>query len=220
MPSQTLLIDGIPFHTLLEGPPNSPLVFLVHALMSNHHMWDSLCPILHKAGYQTLRYDHVGHNLTLFSEQDVNGGRRKLHCDDYTRHMHDILQVSSRNNPDFTGEPHAIIGCSLGGVLAIRYALLYPNSSIRNIISCDAPGLTSLDASKPKWAARIQQWREEGSNENLAHATVQRWFPDPCPEGVRETALAQVVTCSLPGYIAGAEALMNFDYTEQLEEIR
>jgi pimeloyl-ACP methyl ester carboxylesterase len=57
----TLRIDSIDYHYLLEGPPNRPIILLIHALMSNLHMWDSTVRALNAANYQTLRFDHIGH---------------------------------------------------------------------------------------------------------------------------------------------------------------
>ncbi|EGP92516.1 uncharacterized protein MYCGRDRAFT_89088 [Zymoseptoria tritici IPO323] len=63
--TQTITLDSIPYHTLLSNyTPTRPLILLIHALMSNHEMYDPLLPILHAAGYATLSFDHVGHNLT------------------------------------------------------------------------------------------------------------------------------------------------------------
>ena len=57
-------IEGINYYSLLELPDsqdkNAPCVLLVHALMSNLHMYDTTVKQLHAAGYSTLRYDHVG----------------------------------------------------------------------------------------------------------------------------------------------------------------
>ena len=61
-------LEGINYYTLLERPhnggKNGPYVLLVHALMSNMHMWDPTVKALNNAGYTTLRFDHVGHNRT------------------------------------------------------------------------------------------------------------------------------------------------------------
>lgn len=101
--------------------------------------------------------------------------------------------------------------------------MLYPPSEgkVTKVISCAAPGLTSLDASKPKWKARIQQWKDEGGNEELVKQTFERWFPEPLPEGFdKERALSIVKSCSLEGYEICVWATMNFDYTGELGRIR
>lgn len=105
----------------------------------------------------------------------------------------------------------------MGGVLALRYALMYPGE-VSKVVACDMPGMTSLEASKPLWRDRIAMFREDGVDE-LAQKTVKRWFPDPCPQGVKEEALKQTQSCTLQGYEVCAEGIMGFDYTEELAKI-
>jgi hypothetical protein len=68
MPSQTVTISHVPYYTLLEGPPTGPLIVLSHALMANHHMWDSAVLYLHSLGYRTLRYGEFSSNITRLTE--------------------------------------------------------------------------------------------------------------------------------------------------------
>ena len=105
----------------------------------------------------------------------------------------------------------------MGGVLALRFALLYSGAA-SHIIACDMPGMTSLAASKPKWTARIAQFRAEGVA-NLARATVERWFPDPCAQNIKDAALEQTMSCKLDGYVALAEGIMTYDYAAELGRI-
>lgn len=178
--------------------------------MANHHMWDFTVPALHSAGFSTLRYDHVGHNQTTFATPQAK--ERQYHFDDFTRHIHMIV---AQVTPGRT--PFGIIGCSIGGVLALRYAQMYPGE-LSMVMSCDAPGLTSLSFAKQLWKERMAQFKAEGVD-NLAKATVERWFPDPCPEGVRTQMLEQARTCTYEGYTACANAVMNYDYDSELENI-
>lgn len=208
MSPQITEIDNVPFHILHEGPPSGPLIVLSHALMANLHMWDSTVHALHSLGYSTLRYDHIGHNLTALPAN----GERSYHFDDFTRHIHSMVQRICPNK-----DIYAIIGCSIGGVLAIRYAIMFPGQ-VEKVISCGAPGMTSLEESKPKWEERITKFRTEGV-ENLAKLTVDRWFPDPCPDGVKTEALKMTRSCNLVGYEIYAHGVMRYDYTSELAAI-
>lgn len=203
-------IDGIRFNVLHEGDPAKPLVVLCHALMSNLHMWDSTAVALHEAGYSTLRYDHVGHGK---SSEPAAGQVGKIHFDTFCHHIHEMVERATPGRA-----PFGFIGCSMGGVLALRYAILYPGS-LTKVVSCDAPGMTSLEVSKALWRERIAIFRDQGV-EALARATVQRWFPEPCPAAVRDEALKQNITCTLSGYVTCAEGIMNYDYTSELGRIQ
>ncbi|CAK3758776.1 Hypothetical predicted protein [Lecanosticta acicola] len=220
MAEQHVFLDGINYYTLLEQPPpgiqrKNETILLVHALMSNLHMWDHTVQTLLREGYTTLRFDHVGHNKTpppRETEQNFS-----LHLDDITRHMHSlVLQTTGRQ------DLKAVVGCSIGGVLALRYAMLYPRN-VAKVISIAAPGIVCLEAAKPLWTQRIAQFRQDlrTGEATLAEATVNRWFPHhlPSDDAVRAEALQQVQTCSLEGYGLLADAIRNYDYADEVRGI-
>jgi 3-oxoadipate enol-lactonase len=206
----TIHIDGIAYHTLLEGPKDRPIVLLIHALMSNLHMWDSTVHALNKANYQTLRFDHIGHNRT----PPPTDSSRTYSTEDITQHMHSIVQQVTNQS-----KLKAVIGCSIGGVLALRYAILFP-SDVEVAVSLCAPGIKSLEEVKPLWTQRIQQFEidvQEGTD-TLCRATVDRWLPGDLPHdsAVRAEALKHVKTCTLQGYRVLADAIRGYDYSDQL----
>jgi 3-oxoadipate enol-lactonase len=209
----TINIDGIAYNALLEGPKDRPVVLLIHALMSNLHMWDSTVHALNKANYQTLRFDHIGHNRT----PPPTDSSRTYSTEDITQHMHSIVQQVTNQS-----KLKAVIGCSIGGVLALRYAMLFP-SDVEVAISLCAPGIKSLEKVKPLWTQRTQQFEtdvQEGSD-TLCRATVDRWLPGDSPHdsAVRAEALKHVKTCSLEGYRVLADAIRGYDYSDQLDRL-
>ncbi|CAK1357127.1 hypothetical protein CB0940_11725 [Cercospora beticola] len=218
MTERTINIDGIQYYTLQEKPPGSqhhtdPPVLLCHALMSNLHMWDSTVKALNRAGYTTIRFDHLGHNKTPPPE-DKNAS---FHMDDIARHMHELVA-------SVTGQPKvkAVIGCSIGGVLALRYAMLYPKD-VEDIISIAAPGISAPEKAHNLWSERIVQFEKDvkdGSNV-LCRQTVERWFPGSRPRDVdvRERALPLVKTCSLRGYKTLADTIRDYDYGGDLGKV-
>jgi 3-oxoadipate enol-lactonase len=96
--------------------------------------------------------------------------------------------------------------------------MMYPGS-LEKVISCDAPGMTALEESKPKWRERIATFRDQGV-EALAKLTVVRWFPEPVPAGVRDEAYEHVTSATLDGYVTCAEGIMDYDYTAGLANIQ
>lgn len=210
MTTTTITIDGIAYHVILEGPKNAPIVLLVHALMSNNQMWDSTVLALNKANHRTLRFDHIGHNLT----PPPTDSSRSYSTEDITQHMHALVER-------VTGQSKlkAVIGCSIGGVLALRYAMLY-SGEVEVAISLCAPGIKSLEIAKPLWSQRIEQFETDlrEGNDSLCHATVERWLPgdERHDERVREEALKHVKACSLEGYRVLADAIRGYDYRDEL----
>jgi len=211
-------VEGINYYTLLEPPTSkspeaaaaAPCVLLIHVLMSNLHMWDATVQALHGAGYATLRYDHVGHhNTPPAHNEDAN-----YHLDDLTRHAHQLVKAR-------TGQMHvqAVIGCSIGGVMALRYAMMFPQD-VDRVISIAAPGIASPERTKTVWTERIRQFEEDRrtGGDGLCRATVERWFPGgrAQDDGVRAEALTHVQTCSLQGYKLLADAIRGYDYTDEV----
>lgn len=203
-------VDSINYYNRLEGENEGPLVILCHALMANNSMWDATVPALHQAGFSTLRFDLVGHSLTKFNSSEA--AAKTYHFDDFVLNIHTLVQKLIPGKV-----PFAFIGCSIGGVLALRYAQMYPRT-LTKVISCDAPGLSTIQAAKPLWTSRVAQFKAEGVD-NLAKATVDRWFPEPCLDSVREGMLEQTRSCTFEGYRACAMAVMNYDYFSGLKNI-
>ncbi|KAK5085297.1 hypothetical protein LTR05_004579 [Lithohypha guttulata] len=211
-------IDSISYYTILEGPPDGPLVVLIHALMANHRIYDSTVNTLHNLGYRTLRYDHVGHNLTPPPSDPKLNKQGAFHFDTFCHHLNKIITIVT---PDTM--PAAIIGCSIGGVLALRYHMLYPPppGQTTKILSMAAPGLSTLPGAADKWNPRIAQWRQEGTVTNLATQTINRWFPPSTNSSYTHEQIRSIVeSCTLDGYEICAWATMNFDYTDQLDQIK
>ncbi|KAF2215935.1 hypothetical protein CERZMDRAFT_94322 [Cercospora zeae-maydis SCOH1-5] len=218
MAEKIIYIDGIEYYTLQEKPSASqhnanPPVLLCHALMSNLHMWDSTVKALNRASYTTIRFDHLGHNKTL----PPHNLKASFHMDDIARHMRQLV-VS------VTGQPKvkAVIGCSIGGVLALRYAILYPND-VENIISIAAPGIAAPVKAHKLWSQRIMQFEKDvtDGSDVLCRQTVERWFPGSRARDVdvRERALPLVKTCSLSGYRILADTIRDYDYEADVGKV-
>lgn len=214
--TQTVTASSIFYHAELSGPsnPKSPLVVLVHALMSSSRIYDSTVKALHAHGYRTLRFDLPGHGQTPAPASHKPGSVT------FDTICHDIHEIISTMTPNEV--PFAIVGCSIGGVLALRYRMLYPPPSGQHtsILSMAAPGLSTLPESPAKWAARIQKWKEDGDNRDLTTETLARWFPEPLPTDFDLGRARDIVeSCTLGGYELCVWAVCHFDYTDELGSI-
>lgn len=224
MAERVVEVEGIAYYTIYEKPSNpspnhAPLVFLSHALMANHHMYDESVKALLSAGYRTLRYDHIGHNKTPAPKSYSSSLEKPAyHFDDFTRHMRKILVAVTGSS-----KIHAIVGCSMGGVLTLRYLMMYPGD-VKYAVSIGAPGMTSPEAAKPLWTQRIEQLEKDlkDGGDLLYQATAERWLPgdEERSKKARALALEETKTCSLNGYKICADAIRTYDYTSQLGKIR
>ena len=101
-------------HYYLEGPDDAPLVVLIHGFSVPSYVWEPTTAYLNKNGYRTLRYDLYGrgysdrpdlvYDITLFEDQLAG--------------LIDRLQLNG---------PVSVVGLSMGGPVADRYANKYPD---------------------------------------------------------------------------------------------
>lgn len=214
---QTVTVSSISYHTVLSGPsePDAPLVVLIHALMSSRCIFDSTVEALHGQGYRTLIFDLPGHGLTPPPASHKPGS---ISFDTICHDLHEIIATTTSDEI-----PFAIVGCSIGGVLALRYHMLYPPPSGQRtkILSMAAPGLSTLPEAPAKWANRLQRWRDDGHNRDLATETLARWFPEPLPTDFDMNKAREIVkSCTLEGYELCVWATCHFNYTDELGRIR
>ncbi len=155
-------------HTLTDGtacihngPSDAPTVIMIHGLGLNQECWDWTTPALLDAGFQVITYDLYGHgqtvnppttpSLSLFSEQ--------------------LCQILAH----FDLTSVAIVGFSLGGMIARRFAQDHPakTSAIAILFS---PHQRS-QAAQNAILARVDQARIEGPASTIDDA-LERWFTE------------------------------------------
>ena len=155
----TFAPDGTNF--TLNGPKTAPVVVLIHGLGLNKDCWQWMIPDLTDS-YRVLSYDLHGHgesndpvtepNLSLFSKQ-----------------LKDLL--------DFCKIQKAvIIGFSLGGMIARRFAQDAPQKS-QGMVILHSPHKRS-NAAQSAILKRVDQARTMGP-QSTVEAALERWFTDP-----------------------------------------
>lgn len=121
---QYLKANGLKIRYKIEGQEGKPALVLLHGFTSSLESWDGLTSGL-KRDYQIVRLDLPGHGLT---GPDPMG--RYGHSD-FVSTVRDFLGELGIKNP-------VLIGNSMGGNTAWRYAAQYPE---------DVSGLVLIDAS-------------------------------------------------------------------------
>jgi len=150
--------------TALEryGPADAHPVFLVHGLGLNRECWQWTVPALLEAGFQVISYDLYGHgqsdappatpSLGLFSQQLLA--------------LLDQLDIARA----------AIVGFSLGGMIARRFAQDHPDRTAALAI-LHSPHKRTPEAQQ-KILNRVVQARSEGPAATV-EAALERWFTAP-----------------------------------------
>tara|TARA_B110000444_G_scaffold25849_1_gene21311 strand:- start:810 stop:1613 length:804 start_codon:yes stop_codon:yes gene_type:complete len=144
----------------LSGPQDAPVVILIHGLGLNKECWQWMIPKL-KSTYRVLSYDLYGHggsaappskpNLSLFRKQLV-----------------ELLDLCSI-------EKGVIIGFSLGGMIARRFAQDTPHRT-QALIILHSPHRRT-EAAQAAIMSRVEQASKLGPQSTVEDA-LERWFTE------------------------------------------
>lgn len=155
------MTDHLPDGTAViqTGAVNAPAVVLIHGLGLNKDCWQWAVPDLTEAGFQVIAYDLYGHgdsapppfppSLRLLSQQL---GLILDHCQ---------------------CDQAAIVGFSLGGMIARRFAQDHPDRAVALAILF-SPHRRTADA-QAAILARVEQARDIGPSATV-EAALDRWF--------------------------------------------
>lgn len=109
------------------GPAGAPPVVLIHGIGAKAARdWDGLIPLLAR-DYRVLTFDLPGF------------GRSSKDNDPYTPGNYAAL-VRYVIERELSGRPVRLVGHSLGGAIALRYAALYPQD-VQALVLADVPGI-------------------------------------------------------------------------------
>jgi 3-oxoadipate enol-lactonase len=199
---------GSQFNVKVDGSPGSPAIALTNPLGQDLSVWDEVVRAL-ESKYLIIRHDQRGHGRT--SQPTRNTSFPQL-TDDLVAIL-DYLKVPTL---------HALIGVSMGGVVALDFGLRYPHR-VGMIIPCDCHPLSS-PGSKEQWDARIALIKEKGIGA-LADQTAARWFTGPWKENpANANALKKVrdlfAKLPLSAFIANARAMDHYNYLNQVKDLK
>jgi pimeloyl-ACP methyl ester carboxylesterase len=139
-----------------DGPP----VVLVHGLALDRRMWDDQIGPLVGAGHRVLRYDLRGFGRSA----DPRPGEPYHHADDLRALMAHVGMAEA-----------AIVGLSLGGWVALEFALMHPDATSRLVLV--DPVIRNYSFPNG-WNRNLVAVNETARREGL-EAAKQRWLADP-----------------------------------------
>jgi len=145
-----------------------PLV-MIHAGVADHRQWNNEFPALAQS-YQVIRYDMRGYGKSEPVEGEFS-------------HMGDLVSLLDALE---IHEPLVVMGCSMGGGLAMDFALTYPSRARALIMVDSGPSGLELDVPTPSKFAEAEKAFEAGDLDLLAEIETQIWFDgmDRTPEQV------------------------------------
>jgi pimeloyl-ACP methyl ester carboxylesterase len=149
------------------GTPNGQSVVLLHGLNFFGEYWGGTIEALRREGFRVVAVDQVGF------------GRSSKPILPYTLGMH---AANTRRLLNHLGiERAAIVGHSFGGMLATRFALVYPELTT-HLALVNQIGLTDQRLSRA-WRPTEEVFREElGRDLTAIRRTFERYYVDWRPE--------------------------------------
>lgn len=158
-----------------EGTP----FVMIHAGVADHRQWEN--EFTHFAErLRVLRYDMRGYGDSEPVEGEFS-------------HLQDLSALLEHLKIDL---PHIIMGCSMGGSLAMDYALTNPSMVKALIMVGSGPSGLILDTPEPALFEEAEQAYESGDLDRLADLETQIWFdgmgrtPDQVNPDTRRLAYA------------------------------
>jgi pimeloyl-ACP methyl ester carboxylesterase len=143
----------------LTGPQDAPVVVLIHGLGLTRAVWQWLLPELTQ--FRTLSYDLIGHGETAPPE----GQPSLKNLADQLAALLDHLQIDRA----------AIVGFSLGGMIARRFAQDYRDRTTALVILHSAHRRS--EKAQGAILFRVAQAEEHGP-EATVELALQRWYTD------------------------------------------
>lgn len=190
-------------HYELGGQPRGLPIVFCNSLGTDTRIWGAVVDEL-AADYRLVTYDKRGHGLTSvprgpYSIAELSG---------------DLLELVDTLGID----RFALVGISVGGLIAQRFALDHPER-ITGLVLCDTAAKIGDAAS---WSDRMAAVAADGLS-GIADAVMQRWFPDELRAG-RQSEIEGwrnlLLRSPVEGYLGTCAALRDADLTAEIGRIR
>lgn len=143
-------------HVVRSGS-GAPIV-LIHGVGLDLGMWDELVHTLADR-FELIRYDMLGHGATPLRVPDPD-------LDTYVGQLHRVLQEQGLLRP-------YIVGYSMGGLVAGRFAALYPGSLEKLVLMSTISRRNASERQAVLDRLEIATGEENGAS---AQVSIERWF--------------------------------------------
>jgi pimeloyl-ACP methyl ester carboxylesterase len=163
-------VNGAEIHYETAGQ-GMPLV-MIHAGVADRRQWNNEFAVFAR-NYRVLRYDMRGYGKS----EPVDGE---------FSHMGDLISLLDTLD---LHEPLVMMGCSMGGGVAMDFALTQPSRVKALIMVGSAPGGLQLEVPSPPKFAEVEKAFEAGDLDRVAELETQIWFDGlgRTPEQVDQT---------------------------------
>jgi len=197
--------DGIRFRCQLDGTDGAPWLVFGNSLVTDLTIWDA--QVAHLADrFRTLRYDQRGHGGTGVPDAPAT--------------IEQLAEDAAALMAHFGAHQAVFAGVSMGAATGFCLAQRHPELVVR-LVASDGQAATAPGGAQ-SWQDRITLGEQEGMGA-YADVTIQRWFSarsraegNPAIPLVR----AMIEATPLPGFVACARALQDYDFRPGLAAMR
>ncbi len=134
------LSDGVRLHMRDEGPRDAPVIILAHGSNASLHAWEPWVAAL-QGKWRVVSFDFPAHGLTGPSASGIYNGAA------YVRVVDELAA-------NLKIDRFVLVGNSMGGAVAWRYALAHPNK-VAGLVLVDAAGYPREGGGKPPLVFRL-----------------------------------------------------------------
>lgn len=193
-------LDDLRLNATLSGPPDGPPLVLIHALGTDHTLWDGLVAALPR--HRILRFDLRGHGLS-----DVPAAPYAMGA---------LIRDTERLMDHFAMKEAVVLGLSIGGMIAQGLAVKRLDLVRGLILSNTAARIGTAT----QWQSRIATARESGLAA-LADGTMERWFGRQWQTNpAMPAARARFTSTPVQGWCGCAAAIAGTDFYETTATLR
>jgi epoxide hydrolase 4 len=121
-----IAVNGLELHTIVAGPPDGPLVVLLHGFPENWYTWRNQIKPLVAAGYRVVVPDQRGYNLS-----DKPQGIHNYRLGALSADIVELIRSFGR-------EKAIVVGHDWGGMVAWHLAMHHPEV-VKRLIVLNAP---------------------------------------------------------------------------------
>ena len=146
------------------GTPNGRTVVLLHGMNFAGFYWQGPIDVLRKDGFRVVVTDQIGFGRSSKPIMPYN--------------FHDMALNTHRVLEHLGITKAAIVGHSMGGMLAARFAASYPDVTER-VVLYDPIGLTDARFERPYRSTDEVYKATLAFSYQQAYATIKRYFPTP-----------------------------------------
>jgi 3-oxoadipate enol-lactonase len=167
-----------------QGGSARPLLFFIHAGVSDQSLWDDQVAYFNQRGWDTLRFDLLGFGKSAPSESFLaQKPRPKIKHHELASLVLNNYLETKKASPGGGSNGVVAIGLSMGGGIVFDVMTLNPQLTKGLVVI--AGGVTGLDYSEElEFSIRKEKLCEEGAKEELARLNVRYWGDGPLqPEG-------------------------------------